>query len=149
MRIGSARYIVENVTVTDGAVLRYSEVLSALSFILDMVEGQPEGHVLRSCFIGMMIGERVGLSNEDRSALFYALLLKDAGCSSNASKLAALFGSDDFRAKRAFKTVNWSRLPNAVLYAARAVSPGGSIWSKGRRFLSVSKAGPGVGRELV
>ena len=40
------------------SLVRYSAVISALSFVLDMVEGQPEGHVLRSCFIGMRIGER-------------------------------------------------------------------------------------------
>jgi HD-GYP domain-containing protein (c-di-GMP phosphodiesterase class II) len=68
----------------DVTTIRLSEVLSALSLVLDMVEGQPEGHVLRSCFIGMTIAERLQLSEEQRSALFYALLLKDAGCSSNA-----------------------------------------------------------------
>ena len=32
---------------------------------------------------------------EDRGALFYALLLKDLGCSSNAARLCSLFGADD------------------------------------------------------
>jgi hypothetical protein len=50
-----------------------------------MVEGQPKGRVVRSCFVGMTIGERLGLAEEQRSALFYALLLKDAGCSSTCS----------------------------------------------------------------
>jgi hypothetical protein len=31
-----------------GETVKLSEVLSALSFVLDMVEGQPEGHVVRS-----------------------------------------------------------------------------------------------------
>lgn len=134
---------------TEEGTMRYSEVISALSFVLDMVEGQPEGHVLRSCFIGMMIGSRLGLDGDQRSALFYALLLKDAGCSTNASRMAALFGSDDFDAKRSWKVVNWSRLPNTVLYAARAVVPGGAIWSKGKRFIAVSMEGPKAARELI
>lgn len=129
--------------------VRLSEVLSALSYALDMVEGQPEGHVLRSCFIGMKIGERLGLSEEDRSALFYALLLKDAGCSSNASKITALFGSDDFEVKKAFKTVNWSRLPQATMYVARTVSPNGAIWTKARKFFAVSIEGQRAARQLV
>jgi hypothetical protein len=104
---------------TDGETFRFSEVLSALSFALDVVEGQPEGHVVHSCYIGMIIGERLGLTEEQRSALFYALLLKDAGCSSNASRVTALFGADDFEAKRAMKTTNWSHLPQAALYVAR------------------------------
>jgi hypothetical protein len=89
--------------------IRLSEVLSALSYVLDTVEGQPQGHVLRSCFIGMTIANGLHLSTEERSALFYALLLKDAGCSSNASRLSSLFDTDDFDAKRRFKTVDWSR----------------------------------------
>jgi HD-GYP domain-containing protein (c-di-GMP phosphodiesterase class II) len=133
----------------DGESIRYSEVISALSFVLDMVEGQPEGHVLRSCFIGMMIANRLGLDEDRRSALFYALLLKDAGCSTNASRMAALFGADDFDSKRSWKVVDWSRLPNTVLYAARAVVPGGSIWSRGRRFVAVGLEGPKAARELI
>lgn len=65
---------------------RLSEILAALSFALDVVEGQPEGHTIRSCFIGITIGEHLGLDADRRSALFYALLLKDARCSSNASR---------------------------------------------------------------
>ncbi|CAA9424215.1 MAG: hypothetical protein AVDCRST_MAG80-142 [uncultured Rubrobacteraceae bacterium] len=142
MRAGSK----ENTDVTR---VKLSEVLSALSFVLDMVEGQPEGHVLRSCFIGMTIAERLQLSEEQRSALFYALLLKDTGCSSNASKVSALFATDDFGVKKNFKTVNWSRLPRAVLYVARNVSPEGAIWTKARRFFTVSLEGPKAARELV
>ena len=102
-------------------------MLSALSFALDMVDGQPEGHMLRSCYIGMTIGERLGLNEEERSTLFYALLLKDAGCSSNASKMAALFGADDLQTKKAWKATDWSRLPSLMLYVARSVSPGGAF----------------------
>ena len=79
-----------------------------------MVEGQSQGHIIRTCFIGMSLGKRLGLPDEQRSALFYALLLKDAGCSSIASKMSALFDADDFEAKRKVKTVNWSRLPQAA-----------------------------------
>lgn len=129
--------------------IKLSEVLSALSFVLDMVEGQPAGHVIRSCFIGMTIAERLNLSEEERSALFYAMLLKDAGCSSNASKMSALFDADDFEAKRAVKTVNWTSLPHAALYAARVVSPDGSIWSKTRRLATVGIKGQEASRELI
>ena len=81
--------------------IRLSEVISALSYALDVTEGQPMGHAVRSCAIGMRIAEEIGLDDDERSSLFYALLLKDAGCSSNAAKLSALFGADDFELKRA------------------------------------------------
>jgi hypothetical protein len=89
---------------TGRETFKFSEVLSALSFVLDKVEGQPEGHVVRSCFVGMTIGESLGLAQDQRPALFYALLLKDAGCSSTSSGVAALFEADDFEVKKTLKT---------------------------------------------
>ena len=103
----------------DGGDLRLSEILAALSYALDITEGQPAGHAVRTCLIGMRLADEVGLEIEDRAALFYALLLKDAGCSSNAAKVSALFGADDLTAKRNVKTVNHSYLPEALGYILR------------------------------
>src|SRR3954452_14860079 len=99
--------------------IRLSEVISALSYALDLTEGQPMGHAVRSCAIGMRIGEEIGLDATTRSSLFYALLLKDAGCSSNAAKLSALFGADDFELKRARKLTNHLRPLEALRYTVR------------------------------
>jgi hypothetical protein len=132
-----------------GTRVRLCEVLSALSFILDRVEGQPEGHAVRSCFIGMSVAERLGLSEERRSALFYALLLKDAGCSSNASRVAALLDADDPGAKGALKMVDRGRLPEAVGYLARNVGRGRPLRSRVGRFFSVLLRGQREGREFV
>ena len=94
--------------------IRLSEVISALSYALDVTEGQPMGHAVRSCAIGMRIGEEIGLAPEERSSLFYALLLKDAGCSSNAARLSSLFGADDLEVKRTRKLIDHHR-PGASL----------------------------------
>src|SRR5438270_12726431 len=82
------------------SALRLSEVLSGLSHALDITEGQPRGHAERSCLIGMRLASGLGVDDATRSAIFYAMLLKDAGCSSNAAKVAALFGADDAKVKR-------------------------------------------------
>lgn len=84
-----------------------SEVLAALSHALDLTEGQPLGHTIRTCLIGMRLAEELSLPADERSALYYALLLKDAGCSSNAARMAALFGSDDRYVKPRMKVVDW------------------------------------------
>src|SRR5215210_9509712 len=133
----------------DRGTFKFSEVLSALSFVLDMVEGQPEGHVVRSCFIGMTIGERLGLAEEQRSALFYTLLLKDAGCSSTSSRVAALFDADDFEVKKTLRTTDRSRLSESLLYVARTLSPGGKLRTRARRFLTVGLEGRRANRRLV
>ena len=54
-----------------------SDVLGALSYALDITEGEPPGHALRTVSIGMRLAEQIGLGDDLRSALFYALLLKD------------------------------------------------------------------------
>jgi hypothetical protein len=38
-----------------------SEVLGALSYALDITEGEPPGHAVRSAVIGMRLGEAIGL----------------------------------------------------------------------------------------
>lgn len=106
--------------------LRMSEVLSALSYALDITEGQPPGHAVRSCLIGMRIAEEIGLDDGARSSLFYALLLKDAGCSSNAAKICTLFRGDDLRLKQGVKTVDWASFSANLIWAVRNVGPEGS-----------------------
>ena len=114
--------------------IRLSEVISALSYALDVTEGQPMGHAVRSCAIGMRIGEEIGRDDDARSSLFYALLLKDAGCSSNAAKLSALFGADDFELKRARKLTNHLRPFEALEYTVR--------YARTRRWPRSSAAAP-------
>ncbi|HWK89857.1 MAG TPA: HD domain-containing phosphohydrolase [Longimicrobium sp.] len=131
-----------------GESIRLSEVISALSYALDITEGQPEGHSVRTCLIGMRLGEELALSPEERSSLFYTLLLKDAGCSSNSAETCELFGADDLRVKRSWKTHDWSTQLGAIRHLARNVSPEAGPLKRLRRAAGFAFAGP-VGTELV
>ncbi len=86
-----------------------AEIVSALSFALDLTEDAVPGHALRCCLLGMRIAQVIGLSDVERSSLFYGLLLKDIGCSSNAARLCQIMGSDERRVKSAVKYVDWTR----------------------------------------
>jgi HD-GYP domain-containing protein (c-di-GMP phosphodiesterase class II) len=121
--------------------IRLSEVVAALSHALDITEGQPIGHAERCCRIGMRIGEAIGLPAQSRSALFYALLLKDAGCSSTASRVAALFENDDQRVKVDLKTTDLQRPLEAIRYAARNAAPERNLLMRARRFALVALKG--------
>ncbi len=116
-----------------------SEVLGGLSYAMDITEGEPPGHAVRTLAIGMRIAEQLRLGDEVRSALFYALLLKDAGCSANASRLSSLFHADDQPAKAAMKRVDWSRPSALALYTWRSVEPGSSPLDKVRRMRAVTR----------
>lgn len=134
--------------VRDSA-FRASEILSALSCALDITEGQPPGHAVRTCLIGMRLAERVGVPMEDRGSLFYALLLKDLGCSSNAARLCSLFGADDRALKREHKLTDWSRPTRSLAYALRNSVPEASPMGRALRVASMLVHEKGSGREMT
>lgn len=80
-------------------------ILGAFSYALDMTEGQPAGHSLRACWIGTALAQHVGISGAALSDIYYAVLLKDLGCSANAARVAQLFVGDDRALKHHFKLI--------------------------------------------
>ena len=131
------------------ADLRLSEIVAALSTSLDITEGQPAGHAVKTCLIGMRLAKEIGSESIDRSALFYALLLKDLGCSSNAAKMSNLFGADDIITKRNFKWVDSKRLWDRVTYIARHVAPDGSPLTKAAKLLRLGAGGTKIARQVI
>jgi response regulator RpfG family c-di-GMP phosphodiesterase len=75
-----------DLSVTD-SVISLSEVISALSYALDLTEGVVPGHALRSCLLGMRIASELNLGEQQTSSLYFALLLKDVGRGSNKSQM--------------------------------------------------------------
>jgi putative nucleotidyltransferase with HDIG domain len=87
-----------------------AEILSALSFALDLTEDAVPGHALRSCLLGMRLGNEMGLDPAQMASLYYALLLKDVGCSSNAARLCQIIGGgDERRVKSGVKLEDWTQ----------------------------------------
>jgi HD-GYP domain-containing protein (c-di-GMP phosphodiesterase class II) len=125
-----------------------SGLIGALSYALDVTEGEPPGHAVRSCLIGMRLADELGLGAGARSDLFYALLLKDAGCSANSARMAALFAADDHEAKRTSKRVDWARPFSAFVWSLRTVAPGGSLRARADRLLAIRDEGE-VTRSLM
>jgi len=132
----------------DSAV-RLSEVVSALSYALDITEGQPQGHAIRTCLIGMRLAEVVRLTDQERSALFYALLLKDLGCSSNAARLCSLFSADDLTLKRAHKLTDWTSGLASAGYALSHVAPHRNPLARAWQVLQLGTREKGSGREMT
>ncbi|HEY3767013.1 MAG TPA: hypothetical protein VGL44_17745, partial [Gaiellales bacterium] len=84
------------------------EVVAALSHALDLTEGQPPGHARRSCLIALRLADALAIPDDERSSLYYAMLLKDAGCSSSAARMAEIFAADDLELKRIAKRIDWA-----------------------------------------
>src|SRR5271170_4800956 len=91
-----------------GGQVSLAEILSALSFALDLVEDAKPGHAIRTCLLGMRIANSLHLGVADSADLYYALLLKDMGCSTNSSLICQLVGGDDRVIKREAKLEDWT-----------------------------------------
>lgn len=125
-------------------------LIAALSRALDVTEGQPLGHSVRTCWLGMHIARAAYWPEaSDDDALFYAMLLKDAGCSANASQVSRLFGTDDREAKKDLKWRNWTRYGDAARYALRNVRPGAPPGARLRRLAAVAVGGMAAQRSMV
>ncbi len=118
-------------------------MLAALSHALDITEGQPRGHAERTCLISMRIATQLGLDDQTRSSLFHAALLKDAGCSSNAAKVAALYGADDADVKRDRKVTDHLMPGQSIRHLARSTAPGRPPIAKARHLLLVAHGSAG------
>jgi HD-GYP domain-containing protein (c-di-GMP phosphodiesterase class II) len=128
---------------------RLSEVMSALSYALDLTEGQPEGHSVRTCLIGMRIADETGVTGEARADLFYTLLMKDAGCSVNAAPTTTLFGADDDAVKRSWKAVDWTRRGPGLRHVLRSVRPGEPLSARLRQAWGIVTSRRSLTADLV
>jgi putative nucleotidyltransferase with HDIG domain len=129
--------------------IRLSEVLAGLSLALDLTEGQRPGHSVRSCHIGMRLAKTVGLPEDEQSHLFYALLMKDLGCSSNAARFSVLFGANDHDVKADLKVTNWSHALESFRFVARNVAPGQFWLRRTWQWIALMSRGPEGAREVV
>ncbi len=129
--------------------IRLSEILSALSYALDLTEGQPMGHAINACALGMKLANILGLGHEEKSALYYALLLKDSGCSSNAARLHQIFDGDELSIKRNFKTTDTTRVLEGFRYVRQNAAPGKTWLQRSTRVAKIAFTGGNQSRDLV
>ena len=127
---------------------RLGELLGSLSHALDMAEGQPLGHAMRSCWIAQRIGRAIGLNTHEMRELYYATLLKDAGGSSNAARTCEHFLADDLKFKRNGKTAGLS-LPAQTHFLIRHTGVKASLAVRLRAIVSAIQNGDEIHRELA
>jgi HD-GYP domain-containing protein (c-di-GMP phosphodiesterase class II) len=96
----------------------------------------------------MHIGRQVGLSNDDLWTLYYTLLLKDLGCSSNAARICELYVGDDLSFKRDFKWVDGS-LPQVLRFVLRHTGPQVGLMERLKALGGILKNGDGIAQELI
>jgi HD-GYP domain-containing protein (c-di-GMP phosphodiesterase class II) len=128
--------------------IRLSEILGALSYALDLTEGQPPGHCVRCCWIGMQIAENMGLDEHQTWQLYYTLLLKDLGCSSNAARICELYIVDDRSFKTDFKRIDGS-LPQALRFVLTHTALKSGLSERFRALINIMQNGGEISTELI
>ncbi len=127
--------------------LKLSELMASLSHALDITEGQPEGHCVRCCWIGMHLGRQIGLEEYQLWELYYTLLLKDLGCSSNAARICELYLTDDLAFKRDFKEVDG--LPQVLNFVLRHTGLKAGLAERFRTLFHIFRNGGDLATELI
>ncbi|MGA9432581.1 MAG: HD domain-containing phosphohydrolase [Xanthobacteraceae bacterium] len=125
-----------------------SELLGALSHALDMVEGQPAGHCVRCCWIGIHVGREIALSEPEIWELYYTLLLKDLGCSSNAARICQLYMTDDLSFKHDAKLIDGS-LPQALRFVLSHTGLKAGLAERIRALIAAFQTAGTAPKELV
>jgi putative nucleotidyltransferase with HDIG domain len=76
------------------------------------------------------------------------MLLKDLGCSSNAAKMAYLFGADDHAVKRSIRLIDWTKPIQCLKNGWSQCSPNGSPLEKLLKMAAMLRSGPEGARKL-
>ncbi len=135
-------------TTNDIPALR--EIISALSFALDLTEGAVSGHALRSCLLALRLADALDLPAVEQADLYYAALLKDVGCSSNSARMCQIFGADDRAMKCDTKLEDWTRPGLHMLpFLWKNVLPGQSPFRRAERIFRIATAKHNHNQELI
>lgn len=107
------------------------------------------GHSVRSGLIALWIAERLELPLAQRRDLYFAAMVKDAGCSSNAAEVHRLFGSDDRVTKAALVRVDMRNPMRAGLALLSRTAPDQPWPERARRIAEVARAAPREATRMV
>ena len=94
------------------------------------------------------IGREIGLNESQIWELYYTLLLKDLGCSSNAARICRLFLTDDITFKHDAKTIDGS-LPQALRFVLSHTGLQAGLADRIRSLINVFLSSGQIARELV
>jgi hypothetical protein len=70
-------------------------VVAALSVTSDLSRGHPPGEAMRACLLATELARRAGFAEADLGDVYYATLLRFAGCAATSHEIAGGLGGDD------------------------------------------------------
>ena len=80
--------------------IRTAQLLGAFSVTSDLAFGFQLEDSIRSCYLSLRLARELGLSDADQVTVFYTTLMKDAGCTSWTSQMAAFLQTNEIEARK-------------------------------------------------
>ena len=148
MECRPAKHQSVGVAATGAPFVSLAEIVGAFSYALDITEGQPAGHATRCCWIGSHVARAIGLPAAELDDLYYTLLLKDLGCSSNAARICELYQADDRAFKAGYKTVGTS-LAATVHFIASRTARSAPLHRRAAAVGHIFKHGDAIAQDLI
>jgi HD-GYP domain-containing protein (c-di-GMP phosphodiesterase class II)/DNA-binding CsgD family transcriptional regulator len=93
-------------------------VVAALSVTSDLTRGHPPGEAMRACLLATELARRAGLDVPRRAGVYYASLLRFAGCAATSHEIAAAFGGDDIVVRARGDLIDATRPAEALRFLA-------------------------------
>jgi HD-GYP domain-containing protein (c-di-GMP phosphodiesterase class II)/DNA-binding CsgD family transcriptional regulator len=93
-------------------------VVAALSVTSDLTRGHPAGEAMRACLLATELARRAGLGEGRLADVYYATLLRFAGCAATSHDIAGRFGGDDVTVRARGDLIDPSRPPEALRFLA-------------------------------
>lgn len=124
---------------------RLAEIVASLSLATDLLMGQPMEHALRTCLLGLRLGQRAGMSRDELTDVYWISLLAWIGCTADPHDLAERFG-DDIEVFRSAYRVDLAGFSMLRILARRAGAGRASV-ERMRNLLWLFTSGPGWAKE--
>ena len=93
-------------------------VVAALSVTSDLTRGHPPGEAMRACLLATELARRAGLESGLQGDVFYASLMRFAGCAATSHESAAAFGGDDVVVRARGDLMDPTRPAEAIRFLA-------------------------------
>jgi HD-GYP domain-containing protein (c-di-GMP phosphodiesterase class II)/DNA-binding CsgD family transcriptional regulator len=107
-------------------------VVAALSVTGDLTRGHPQGEAMRACLLATELARRAGLADPGRADVYYATLLRFAGCAATSHDLAARYGGNDVRVRAGGDLIDPTRPGEALRFLTSLGDGGGRLRMLGR-----------------
>jgi HD-GYP domain-containing protein (c-di-GMP phosphodiesterase class II) len=120
--------------------LRLAELVGVLSLAIDLGMGLPQEWGLRSCLIGVSLGQELGLSDDELRQVFYLAQLAILGCTADVHAFAELFG-DELAIRPRFATVDLAKPTELMGVMLRHVGEGQPLPQRARMIARLVTTG--------